>query len=460
MKAVGVLATLVAMGGIASSQPAPQPAAPAAAPTTAPAPATPLAPGATPVAAPVPPAPSGGPGLKLDDAIKLALTRNERAKIAALDIEVAAAGVDKARVAFLPVLQATGNDTIHPRDNPTNTINGALTLNQPLIAPSAFPLYDQAKHELSSQRAQSTDDRRQLAFDAAKAFLNVLLADEVLKAAQRKLETARADLADTDAQVRAQLVSSNDVTRAQIELAGSVREVASDQGTLDAAYVNLALLINQRVSGGLEIPTAMLAAGARPLAAVDGLVAASLVQRPDLIARKETALAAHDFAREPRMRWFPTFGLSGQLTTASPISRNNDDYLDGTIALNATWTIYDAGSRTADARSRDASAEIADLTTTNLARTVEAQVRSAAVSLVSAQQALLAANDAMLASQKSASETAILYHQQLAKAIELLDANEQRFAAEVDYAVAQFAVAGAYLTLRQTMGLEPIGDLP
>ncbi|HEX4420018.1 MAG TPA: hypothetical protein VH165_19020, partial [Kofleriaceae bacterium] len=108
MKAVGVLATLVAMGGIASSQPAPQPAAPAAAPTTAPAPATPLAPGATPVAAPVPPAPSGGPGLKLDDAIKLALTRNERAKIAALDIEVAAAGVDKARVAFLPVLQATG----------------------------------------------------------------------------------------------------------------------------------------------------------------------------------------------------------------------------------------------------------------------------------------------------------------------------------------------------------------
>ena len=64
----------------------------------------------------------------------------------------------------------------------------------------------------------------------------------------------------------------------------------------------------------------------------------------------------------------------------------------------------------------------------------------------------------MTASRKSADETAILYHQQLAKAIELLDANEQRFAAEVNFAVAQFAVASAYLALRQAMGLDPIGE--
>jgi outer membrane protein TolC len=156
------------------------------------------------------------------------------------------------------------------------------------------------------------------------------------------------------------------------------------------------------------------------------------------------------------MRWFPTLGLVGQLTATSQADRSGHD-VAGTVALTASWTIFDAGARSADARSRDASAEIADLTTDGLVRTVDAQVRTAALSLGSAQQALVAAGDAMAASRKSADETAILYHQQLAKAIELLDANEQRFAAEVNFAVAQFSVASAYLALRQAMGLDPLG---
>lgn len=423
MKAVEVLAALVAMVGVAAGEPPP-------------------------------------PALRLDDAIQLALTRNERARIAELDVVIADAAVSKARGAFLPVLSASGNDTLHPRDTPLDTASGALTLSQPLVSPSVWPLLDQAKHELAGQRAQSADDRRQLAFDAAKAFVNVLLAEQVVKAARRKLDTAKADLADTEAQVRAQLVSSNDVTRAQISVASSARELASDQGTLDAAYVQLELVVYAHVGRQLEVPAALLEAGAKPLPAADTLVAASLARRPDLAARKDFALAAHDFAREPRMRWFPALGLVGQLTASSQADRSGHD-VDGTVALTASWTIYDAGSRSADARSRDAQAAIADLTTDSLVRTVDAQVRTAALSLGSAQQALVAAGDAMAASRKSADETAILYHQQLAKAIELLDANEQRFAAEVNFAVAQFSVANAYLALRQAMGLPPLeGPLP
>jgi outer membrane protein TolC len=456
MKIAGVLATLIAIGRVASSQPASSPTASPPTPAAPVIPTIPRPPGST---GPASTTTATTGGLRLEDAIHLALTRNERSRIAELDIVVAEAGVTKARAALLPELSARGDDTLHARGTPRNTLGGSLTLSQPLLALPAWPIYDQARHELSGQRAQSVDDKRQLAFDTAKAFFNVLLADQVIKAAQRKLETARADLADTDAQVKAQLVSSNDVTRAQIGLAGSVRELASDQGTLDQAYVQLALIVNQRIAGELEVPTAVLAAGTRPLASVDALVATSLTRRPDLAARKDFARAAHDFAREPRMRWFPTLSLEGQMSAQSPADRDGH-VVDGTVALTASWLIFDSGVRSADTRSRDASAEISDLTTDSLIRTVDAEVRSAAASLASAQQALAAAADAMAAARKSASETAILYRQQLAKALELLDANEQRFVAEVDYAAAQFSVAGAYLTLRQTMGLDPIGDLP
>jgi len=405
--------------------------------------------------------------LRLGDAIRLALTRNERARIADLEVVTADAGVARARSAFLPVLAAQGNDTRKPWDAPPNAAGGTLTLGQPLLVPSAWPLLAEARHKLAAQRAQSADDKRQLAFDAAKAFFGVLFAEQVVKAAQRKLDTARADLADTGAQVKAQLVSSNDVTRAQVGVAGSERELASDQGNLDAAYLQLALILDEPVAPGLvalEAPDGLLAASARPLPAAQALVASSLARRLDLAARKHLARAAHDFAREPRMRWYQAVGLVAQLT-ASPQALQADGVIvhgvAGTITLNMSWTIYDAGLRDADARARDAAAAIADLTTEGLVRTIDAQVRTAAAVLHGAQQALVAAQGAMTASRKSADETAILYHQQLAKAIELLDANEQRFASEVNFAIAQFEVASAYLALCQAMGLDPAGgELP
>ena len=392
----------------------------------------------------------------LDQAVNLALTRNERSAISQLDITVSEAGVARARVAFLPVLIASGAGTYAPLDMaPTAVASGQLQLIQPLVAPSAWPLYDQAKHSLDAQRAQTVDDRRQLAFDTARAYFAVLLADRVVEAAQKKLETAKKNLADTEAQVRAQLVSANDVTRAQTDLAGSQREIASDQGNLEASYVQLALLVNARVSHTLGVPEPLLAASQKPLPAPDMLVADSLRLRPDLAARKASALAAHDFAREPRMRWFPTLSFQATGTVSTAGTQSGHDY-DGKLALTASWSIYDGGARTADARGRDATAAIADLEADALARTIDAQVRSAAAQLTASQQALIASQQAMDAARKSADETAILYHQGLAKAIELVDANGERFVAEVNHAAAEFSLASAYLALLQAMGRGPL----
>jgi outer membrane protein TolC len=99
---------------------------------------------------------------------------------------------------------------------------------------------------------------------------------------------------------------------------------------------------------------------------------------------------------------------------------------------------------------------VADLNADALARTIDAQVRSAALQLVASQQALVSAQAAMDAARKSSEETAILYRQGLAKAIELVDANEQRFLAEVNYAEAQFSLATVYLALLQAMGRGPL----
>jgi outer membrane protein TolC len=395
--------------------------------------------------------------LTLDQAIQLALSRNERAQITDLQIVQADAAVERAHVAFLPVLNASGNDTIRPRDKPVNTLQGSLQLSQPIINMPAFPLLEQAKHNLAAQKSQTIEDKRQLAFDVAKAYFAVLLSQEVVTAAQKKLDTATADVADTEAQFKAQLVSSNDVTRARISLSTSVRELSQDRSQLDTAFIDLGYVINAPAPKQLAPPTAQLEAGKNVPPAADTLVAQSVAARADLTARKESALAAHDFAREPRYRYFPTLGFIGQLTASDPAG-NGGHTVDGSIQFAASWSIYDAGARSADARTRDAAAEIADLNTKALIRAIDADVRSAVTQLTGAQQAAAAAQDAATAAAKSASETAILYHQGLAKAIELVDANEQRFAADVSYAEAEYSVANAYLALRQAMGLGPLEE--
>jgi outer membrane protein TolC len=394
--------------------------------------------------------------LTIEDAIKLATTRNERAQIADLDVVVADADVAKARVAFLPVLNANGNYTIHPIDDPVNTAQATLSLSQPLINPPAFARYAAAKHDLASQRAQSFEDKRKVAFDASKAFIAVLLADQVVQAAQRKLDTAKLNLADTDAHVKAQLVSSNDVTRAQIQLAEAARELATDQGKLRASYVQLGFVTNSPIVGAVDQPATLVGASQQAPVAEDALVADGVHRRADLVAAKESALASHDNAREPRLQYLPTLSVNGQLT-ASTVGKHD---LEPQIALTASWLIYDGGARHADIRARDAQADIADRQTAALQRSIEADVRSAAIQLAAAQQALASARDARDASRKGSDEAAILYKQGLAKAIELVDANEQRFVAEVNYATAEFDVVNAYLALRQAMGLAPLEAAP
>jgi outer membrane protein TolC len=416
------------------------------------------------VSAPIAPAPgaqaAGGSGLRIADAVQLALTRNERARISDLNVDVADAAVEKARAGFLPVLTFNGNDTgtaAVATGQPHLVAQGSLVLNQPLLNASAYPLYAQAKALAEAQRAQNTDDKLVLAYNATSGFFAVLSASAVVDAAQRQLENAQANAADTQARADAQLTSTNDVTRAKVDLAQSGRELEADKGTLANAYIQLSFLLNAPVGGPLVSPDVTLAAAESPLGAPDVLVKVALDRRPDILVDKQAAIAAHHFASEPLLRIIPTIGLQGTASGTSNAPPTTKQWNQESLAATLTWTLYDAGARYADKHSRDAQAAIADLNLQQLVRNVDAQVRSAVALLEAAQAEFQVAAQARDAARQNVDETAILYKQGLAKAIELVDANDSRFTAEVNYAGAQYAMAQAYLNLRQAMGLEPLG---
>lgn len=398
-------------------------------------------------------------GLRIEDAVREALARNERARKAPLRIEQSEGQRERARSAFLPSLTATGSAGVNGQEDRNGNIgqtNAALTLQQPLLAPSAFPSYAQASHQLEADKWTAAQDKRLVAFDTARAFLQVLAAERVLEAANRRTERAQANLDNADARAAAQLASTNDATRARLELANAAREAANARGSTERAYLNLGFLVGRRVQPPLVAPDRTTRA-AESVGVVDKQLQAALERRPDVRSARERTEALQASAREPLYRFAPTIGASAQVRAAAPTATGTDA-LTETAQLTLSWQIFDAGFRYADRRTRVAQAESQALDEALLRRSVETDVGLALASLRAAREALRIADEAATAAQQSVEETEILYRQGLARAIELTDANARRFDAEVNRAASKLTMEQAYLELRFALGFGPVDE--
>ncbi|HEY4106757.1 MAG TPA: TolC family protein [Polyangiaceae bacterium] len=400
--------------------------------------------------------------LSLETVVKIALTRNERAEIAAQSVVIADAAVIKARAAFLPTLSMAAGETLRPqaltqngrtvvRDNAGTA---SLTLSQSIFNATSFPLYASAKHSYEAARYTHLDQRRQLAFDASRAFFAVIAQQRVLKASQARLALANATLDDTRVRAGAGLTSSNDVTRAEIDRASADQSSINAYDSLEAARLNLEFLVAPptEIQSDLVGPSQSLAPADLSLA---GLVNLAITRRPDLASLREVAASAADAAEEPDLRFVPTLSASAQARAADqPIAATR--YYDTTLAINFNWSIWDGGSRSADSQSRGAQRVQAELQLRSLARRVELDVRAAIAELSAARNSLVAAQQGADAAARSEAETTVLYKQGLAKAIELVDGNSTKFDAEVTVAAAELSVRQAELDLRAALGLFPL----
>jgi outer membrane protein TolC len=177
--------------------------------------------------------------LSMEEAVRLALANNERSLKAPLRVATAEGQLDRARAAFFPTIAAGGTGTYAfqaDRSGRNLSGTGQVQLNQPIFNLPAFPLYAQARHELESQKWGAAEDRRQLAFDTARAYVVGVSSEHLVDAAQRRLDRAVATQQDTQARVDAQLASTNDATRAQVDTATAQTQVLQAKGTLERAY--------------------------------------------------------------------------------------------------------------------------------------------------------------------------------------------------------------------------------
>jgi outer membrane protein TolC len=405
------------------------------------------------------------PPITVEQVVALAAQRNERARVSQAQAEAAAGRLQRARAFFFPELTVSGAYTRRLYETVRNVGDGRVTISRhdalsaqanltvPLFDARLFPLYRQAKLEGLSASLTAASDRRLLGYEAADAFLMVLSQQHVVEAATRRLEFSRVTLRDARARVEAGLVSSNDVTRSELEAVTAEREIATARASAATARLELGHLVDTEIDGPLTTPEALLAQASQTLPAAQPLIAAGLQKRLDLQAGQARLQA------QPIRRLLPTVAGVAQyrVTNEQGFSGRVGD---GFAGLTATWPLFDGGERYGDQAEREALARAGAAEQDARVRAVALEVRRALVSLENAQSTQRVATSAREIARRNVEETAALYRQGLGRALEVADSNLRLFEAEVALARERYALALAFLGLRAAAGDDPPGAQP
>lgn len=412
-------------------------------------------------------------GLTLETAVRLALSRNERALAAGAQVKAAEARVARARSYFMPTLNTTGTYTRRPFEvkrtvgdtniviQSYNAIAGVAQVNMTLFDARSLPALLQANSERDAQRFASAESLRQLSFEVSNAFLATLGTDQVLEASRNRFEYARQALEAAKARYAAGLVSVNDVTRAELEYATAEMGVIQVKGQVETTYLELGFLLDDTETARkkLVVPEFLLRGAEEGPPTVERMIAEAQNRRLDLGSLRYQAKARHALMIEPTLRWLPSLSFSGQFryTNESGLTGRPTNW---NLGLTLSWAIFDGFSRNADYKERKALAVMADLDVRTAMRKVELDVRDALVSLDNQRATLKQALVARDVARKNAAETAELYRQGLGTALQAADANVRLFEAEVELVRERYGLGIAFLNFEAALGLDPFGKEP
>lgn len=411
--------------------------------------------------------------LTLDEAVQLALERNERALAAEQDITAANARVSQARSFFLPSLTTTGTYSRRPFER-TITVGGnevviqrlnglsqALQLNVTLFDARSLTSLAAVRAQRNAEVAAAAESRRQLAFEVSQAFLATLGTSQVREASARRFAFAGQNLEAAKARFAAGLASINDVTRAELEYATAEVGVTQVQGQVETNTMQLGYLLDapEAVRGRLVVPEFLIEAAAAEAANAEALVEEALARRLDVGSLRWVASSQRALAKVPLLGFIPSVSASGRYTITNEAGFSGKNW-NWNAGATLTWSLFDGGVRFGQNRERKALAKLADLDLQAAVRRVDVEVREALVSLDNQRASLRQATAAHEVAKKNAAETSELYRQGLASALQVADANVRLFEAEVALVQERYGLGVAFLNLEAALGLDPFGKEP
>jgi outer membrane protein len=407
-----------------------------------------------------------------------ALERYPSIRVSDEQVSAAAAGINLARTAYLPRLDALGQVNRATRNNVfglilpnsvipsisgpvlgTNNLNsvwgtalGALVSWEPFdfgLRNANVSIAEASRRRADAAAART---RFEVSVLAADSFLTLVAAEESLRAANAAVERARVLNQVVDALVKSELRPGADASRAQAEQAVAETQRIQAQQALDVARITLAQFIGRD-------PNAIVA-GAGPLLGPppDPTEATNVSRHP--LALEQNASVEESKAREHALNrtYFPKFYLQGT-GYARGEGNTGPNIQNWALGFTATFPVFDFASIRARKqieahRERSEEARYQQVLTE-----LNSNVARARAALNGAR--LIARNTPVVleAARQSQKQATARYRAGLSDVVNVADAERLLTQAEIDDALARLSVWRALLSVAAAQGdLQPFLD--
>jgi outer membrane protein TolC len=302
--------------------------------------------------------------LTLTQAVESALRNYPSVRVSQEQINAAAAGIELARTAYLPRVDALAQVNRATRNNifglllPQSIIpsisgpvlgtnNSGTAWGSALGAlvswePFDFGLRRSNAAIAEASRAQSQAALQRTEFEVAAvtadAYLTLAAAQETVHAAQAGVDRAAAILKTTDALVNAQLRPGADASRAQAELAAARTQFIQAQQSSDIARATLCQFVGMEPS-----QVAISAAGLLQLPPERKIEVLNTATNPAAVEQSAAIEQAQAQLRALERSWFPRFYLQGSAYARGTGADVDGRLLGGVNGLAPTVQNFAAG---------------------------------------------------------------------------------------------------------------------
>jgi outer membrane protein TolC len=371
--------------------------------------------------------------------------------------------------ALLPALTATGQ-YYRNRDQlviaaPTSIVGGAPQFTRinlqpldafvgqgaarvPLLVPSAWWSVAASRNAERAAGASLEATRRDLRAAFTQAAQASRAAEELVAASEAAVRNALELERSAARRVAAGTSPPLDRLRAETDRTSRESDLAQARANLEKSRLALGVLLGRTRPVRVLVPEV---APPAPAGSPDALVRAALDARPELAAQRAQVAAAEAQVRSAWARVAPELSASGAYF-ASTVAYPTGEKDGWKVTVDLTWQLYDGGFRYGKRRQAEAqlSAARAGEEGTRLAVLREVEDASRDVG-VAAERLRLADSQRRLASDAAASAKRS-FDAGVASSLDVIDANDRLFFADVRLADARAQLAQAGVALDRAAG--------
>ncbi len=360
-------------------------------------------------------------GQPLDLAGALALADAQSLDLEAIAATQASAdaGVGRARAALLPTLAGTvgalsgqSPQLFWAQDGPGFGVTGAARLTVPVVDLAAWSSWTAARGRMAAADAGAVAGRQEILAAVARAVIDAQRAIQAADAAQALLARSARYVALAEERATLGLAPAIEPLRARVLQAGDAARFAAAQAARDTRLVALTELIGQ----SLDAPVALAPPVQLVLPAPLGEV-----ERADVTAAANAAAAAGADLRAAARAVVPTLDAYAQGSTLVSPATGERSSIE-VVGLEAQFSLFAGGARSADVRAREASAQAAEVAARDLAREVRAEQSASALALGSTEATLALAREGARLAEAEVALAEDRLAQGAASQLELVDA--------------------------------------